>query len=61
MKKWTDEEKTFIILNAEKYKLNDLTRLFNERFLHNKTNNAVQIQVNLLGKKKNYVFPSPHI
>ena len=51
MKKWTDEEKTFIILNAEKYKLNDLTKLFNEKFLHNKTNNAVQIQVNLLGKK----------
>lgn len=51
MKKWTEEEKTFIILNAEKYKINDLTRLFNERFSHNKTNNAVQIKVNLLGKR----------
>lgn len=51
MKKWTDEEKKFIILNAEKYKLNDLTRLFNERFSQNKTNNAVRIQVNRLGKR----------
>lgn len=51
MNKWTDEEKEFIFLNAEKYKLNDLTRLFNERFSQNKTNNAVKKQVNLLGKK----------
>lgn len=51
MNKWTDEEKEFIILNAEKYKLNDLTRLFNEMFSQNRTDNAVQMQVNCLGKR----------
>lgn len=55
--KWTDEQKEFVIKNANKYYDYQLAELFNERFgTHHPTNTICSFRQRLGVKKEKYVF-----